>query len=585
MGMFDGLPTSPGDTSGVVPGNDVGVRNEGDLKRVLYLDQIFDPDVHPIKEMARYVVPLEGEIIVDVAAQRLLKVSHVDKFNTWKSTFVNFFLLPEKETSDYTLFPQHEYGFLSGELALMIDFTSRPSVAAVDANATAPGAAYAMLYKGALIGNVTGDANTPEVISASYAGQDFINNRITVSPVVFDNLENVTVMGCNRFSVTKNEAELPNGTRCTLVYYDQAGRPIPPTYPVVVQNCGYMRDHQLDKRYVTGIELVAPWFTNSTKPNTMFVPINLPLTSVEFRALVRYSNGDVEEHPVNSYNGDNGFRLDGVSQYKPTTPGQISEDLVLSYFFSESEQASIVQAGAPRHMSEVYEIVATPAEGAYSPRIYSYPYWDVAVGWRLKHFLTDLDRKYCRDVTDKVTLNEASPVFNGQLYGQEQPLIFNLNLYDVSAIYQPWTFTQHTTITLYNPATAPGRKWDVRHSYSRPAFSSLKLAFRNDMGLGLLASFTAADQAEFLQKAYWAFEPIFDPRQEVKAPDPTHFDLVRLDGTARTAIPVAAFNQLPISDMTLTTGEGVYIRWTRRDDSGNELQLGVSAAVCEEVNI
>jgi hypothetical protein len=37
--------------------------------------------------------------------------------------------------------------------------------------------------------------------------------------------------------------------------------------------------------------------------------------------------------------------------------------------------------------------------------------------------------------------------------------------------------------------------------------------------------------------------------------------------------------------MTLTTGEGVYIRWTCRDDSGNELQLGVSAAVCEEVNI
>jgi hypothetical protein len=578
MSVFSGQPKSTAETTGVVPANQPSLMNEGDIKRILYLDQIYDPDIHPVADMAKYIAPLEGMIVIDVPDHRLLQVKHVDRYNTWKTTFENYFLLPEKDISDYNLFPQHEYGFLQGELALAIDFSTRPAVARVDANAVAPNATYAMLYKGAII------SEKGEIISATYSGLDLENNRIGVSPVVYDNVENLTVMGCNTFSVTQNEAALPNGTRCTLVFYDQSGRPIPPTYPVVVQHCAYLRDHQLDVRYVESIELVSPWFTNSTKPNTLFVPVNLPLSSVEFRALIRYSNGDVVEQPVNSFNGDNGFRLDGLNQYKPTTPGQISDEIVLTYFFSEGEQASIAQAGAPRHMSNVYEIVATPAQGAYSPRIYTYPYWDPAVGYRLKHYLTDLDRKYCRDVTDQVTLNESSPVFQGQLFGQEQPMIFNLNMRDVSAMYEPWSFIQYSTITLFNPATAVGRKWNVRHDYNSPGFPNMTVEFWSQTGggnPGRFANVTTVD--EFLNAGYWAFNPMYDPRTEVKAPQPTHFDLVREDGTYTSAIPIAAFNQLPISSIALSNGGTLYIRWVLREADGNELQLGVSAAVCTKI--
>jgi hypothetical protein len=576
--LFSGSATSTAKTTGVVPGNEPALRNEGDIKRIWYLSQIYDPDIHPVSDMAKYIIPLEGELVVDVDDNRFLIVKHVDKYNTWKSTFENYFLLPEKDVSDYDLFPQHEYGFLQGELALAIDFSTRPAVARVDANAVAPNAAYAMLYKGAII------SEKGEIISATYANMDLVNNQIGVSPVVYDNLENNVVMGCNSFSVTQNEAALPNGTRCTLVYYDQAGRPIPPTYPVVVQHCAYLRDHQLDKKYITSIELLAPWFTNSTKPNTLFIPVNLPLSAVEFRALVHYSDGTTSEQPVNSFNGDNGFRLDGINQYKPTTPGQISDAVVLTYFFSESEQASIAQPGAPRHMSNLYEIVATPAQGAYSPRIYTYPYWDSAAGYKLKHWLTDLDRKYCRDVTDKVTLNETSPVFQGQLFGQEQPMVFNLNMRDVSAIYEPWAFIQYSTITLFNPPSAPGRKWNVRHDYNAPGFPNMVVEFWQQVGggnPGRFATVTTID--EFLDAGYWAFAPMYDVRTEVKAPTPTHFDLVREDGTFTSGIPVAAFNQLPISSIALSTGTTLYIRWVLRESDGNELQLGVSAAICNEI--
>lgn len=575
--MFDAKPIAPTST-GVLPSNNPGVRNEGDIKRVWYLDQIFDPDLHPIADLAKYVVPLEGELVHDTANKRMLQVSHVDRYNTWKSTYVNYFLLPEKDTTDYQLFPQHEYGFLQGELALSIDFSVRPAVARVDSNAIAPNASYALLY----LGNLIGDKD--DIISATYSGLNLLDDHITVSPVVYDNLENKTIMGCNSFSVTQNEAALPNGTRCTLVYYDQGGRPIPPTFSVVVQHSAYLRDHQLSKKYVKSIELLSPWFTNSTKPNTLFIPINLPLSAVEFRARVHYQDGSSEEMAVNSFNGDNGFTLSGVNQYKPTTPGQVSEAIVLSYFFKEHEQAMIVDPGQPNHKSEVYEIVATPAQGAYSPRIHTYPYWDPTVGYRLRHFLTDLDRKYCRDVTDQVTLNATSPVFNGQKYGEEQPMVFNLNMRDVSAIYEPWAFVQHTTITLYNPPSAVGRKWDVRHSYSRPPFSNLTLEYWTPTGGGNPGRFgSITTQADFLAKGYDAFEPMFDPRQEVNAPIPTHFDIVKVDGTSRTAIPIASFNALPISTMTISDGEGVYIRWTRRDASGADLQLGVSAAICKRI--
>lgn len=574
--MFSTKVNAPGGS--IVPGNEPQVPNMSDRKQVRYLDQIYDPDIHLVQDMAKYIIPQESELVHDTDNHRILIVKHVDKNATWKTTFENYWLLPEETNDDYDLFPRHEFGFLQGELALAIDFSVRPPVARVDSNATSSDASYAILYKGALI-NEKG-----EVLSASYSGQDYINEKISVSPVIFDNLENRTVVGCNSFSVTQNEAALPNGTRCTLVYYDVAGRPIPPTYPVVVQHCAYLRDHQLDRRYVKSIELLAPWFTNSTRPRTMFVPINLPLKSIEFRAVVHYNDGSSEEWPVNSFNGGSGFTLHGTDQYKPTTPNQVSDALVLTYVFKEHEQAIIAQPGSPNHISESYEIVATPSQGAYSPRVYTYPYWDGVVGWKLKHWLTDLDRKYCRDVTDQVTLNEASPVFEGLKYGEEQPLIFNLNMRDVSAIYEPWAFVQHTTITLYNPPTSPGRKWDVRHSYSRPPFQNLTVEFIQSVNGSIQAKFSKfATVDEFLEKAYLSFEPMFDPRSEIKPPMPTHFDLVRVDGTARTGITVAQQNDLPISDLGLADSETLYIRWTRRDGTGNEIQLGVSATICKKV--
>lgn len=577
--MFENTPKPTGFDGGVVPGNTPNVGNNDGRKTFHYLDQIFDPDVHPIKDMGKYVVPNEGELVFDVPTNMIYEVSHVDRYATWKTTLKPWAPVIDGDGADYDLFPKHEYGFLQGELALMIDYSVRPPVARIDANAVSPNAAYGHVYLGDVI-------ERTKIISATYSGQDFVDNMVPVSPVVLDNVENLTIMGADTFSVQKGPEEMPNGTRCTLVYKDQTGMVIPPMYPLVVQHCSHLRDHKLGVKYVKSIELISPWFTNTASPKTLFIPINVALKTVEFRARVHYSDGSSSGPvPVNTFNGNNGFKLGGLDQYKPTVPGQSSDALVLTYAFAEHEQAYMAQPGAPKHMSEVYTITATPSEGTYSPRIYTYPYWDVKAGWKLRHFLTDLERKYCRDVTDVVTLNESSPVFEGRKYGEEQNLIFNLNMRDVSAAYEPWSFVQHTTITLYNDAIAEGRKWDVRHSYGRPPFSALSVEFVPQTGGGVKSKFAGiTDTADFLTKAYWQFEPMFDPRAEIKAPTPTHFDIVRSNGNVRTGIPVDKWNVLPIDTFSLYNGEGLYIRWVRKEPDGNELQLGVSAAVSKQVS-
>lgn len=562
-----------------VPGTGLEVVLDGTRKRVHYLERIYNPDVHPVIEKDKYVIPEEGELVIDTANSRWLIVKHVDKYGTWKSTLGNFDFIDSNTNPDYDLFPQHEYGFLQGELALMVDYTVRPNSARIDANAVAPNAAYAMLYKGSLIGEAG------EVISATFKGGDFIDNRIPVVPVVYENYSNHVIMGTAEFSILANENELPNGSRTSLVFYDTAGVPIPPVYTLATQHCAYLRDHNLDTKYVKSIELLSPWFTNSTKPRTLFIAINLILSTVGFKAKVHYSDGtSSEELPVNSFNGNSGFRLFGIDSYKPTVPGQSNDSITLTYSFAEHERAMIVQQGAPRHISESYEIVATPAEGCYTPRIYTYPYWDPARGYVLKHFLTDLERKYCRDVTDVVTLNDGSKAFEGRTFGVEQPLIFNLNMRDVNASYQPWSFIQECTVTLYNQATSEGRKWDVRHSYDKPAFNNLTIEFKESATGAVDAKFVGIENPDdFVMKGYRAFEPMKDPRSELMAPMPTHFDIVRSDNTSRTGIPLAQFNTLPLSGMTLAHGEGIFIRWTKNDGAGTVMQLGVSAAVCKRI--
>lgn len=595
--IFDGLP-KPATAGIVVPGNNPWRKNELYHRRTWYIDALYDPDIHSEEDLiiGKYIVPYELELIRDTKNKVTYIVTHVDTGN-WKSTLV---LYSENNTGgnpntdpEYPLFPVTEAGLLNGELPLMIDYSTVPPVARASVMATNVNPAYAILYLGSIIDPDVGG----KIISAIYSGNELTDNRIPVIPITPEgwNVENEVIKCTSSFSVLLPKETLKNGTRCTLVYYDQNGYPLPDTYTLRVQHSQYLRDHNLAQRYVKSIELLSPWFTNSSTPSTLYIPINLPLKQVVFYGKINYSDGTSEVQPVNSYDGISGFTIHGVDKYKPTVPNQKGR-LVLTYQYKPNEYAYIAQPGQPSHTSIEYFMVSTKPDGAYGPRLYSYPYWNPSSGWLLKHYLTDLTRRFTTDVTEYVKLNQTSPAFQGRAYGVEQDLAFNLTLGDVSPAYENWTFVQHVGITLYNDGTSANRKWETRHSYTSPWFENLEILYVPDTKGGQKAKFNTKYNPEhilpdhvqrsldeFLKQAYYGFDPMYDTLLEEKPIRPTHMRLIRQNNTSIT-FPIESYKDLVFSDMTLINAETFYISWVERDSKGEEKELGVSAAITRKVS-
>lgn len=573
--IFDGAanPAVPGT---VVPGNMPSRPSEYAFKRDWYLDQMYDPDIHDVTDVwKKYIVPYEGELIKDTKNKKLYIVSHVN-VSTWKSTLVPFEFEPiAGDGGLFPLYPEHEYGMLQAEFPLFLDYTVVPPVARVSSMAYQTNPAYALLYYGGF--------NKENIISALYNNKGFDKNEIPVVTVVPPgfNVENDVIKCTDTFSVNLPKETLKNGTRCTLVYYTQDGEPLSPTYSLMVQHSEYLRDHKLSNRYVKSIELVSPWFTNSMTPKTLYLPVNLALVSVVFMAKITWSDGTSDITPVNGYDGVSGFTLHGIDTFKPTSPNQ-KGSMVLTYKFADGEQAAIAQPGQPDHMSVEYEIVAVAVDGAYSPRLYYYPYWS-ASGFKLKFFLGDLTRKFMIDVTAWAKLNRTSPAFSGTAYGVEQKLTYNLNLSDVSPAFNNWTFTQTGIITLYNEGTSALRKWDVQNSTTLPAFENLEILYIPQTDGTQKAKFNGfTTQAAFLNKAYYGFEPSYNSLREEKPLVPTHMKLIRENGNSVT-LPVGSFNNLAMNQFTMNNAETFFIAWIKSDGSGNDLQLGLSAAITRKV--
>lgn len=576
MSMFDNNPNTS--AKGAVPGTSISPYNTGERKNFHYIENIFNPEIHPVEDLHKYVVPQEGEVVFDIPNGVIHRVSHVDWQATLKSTLVPWRMqnVDEGNTTEQDWIFGVRGGPLLGEALLTIDFSIRPNRARVDSTIMRPGAAYAKLYLGNDI------SENGKVISAQYdqsASPNMISNQVPVKLAEIVDRTNLMIMTTGPFSVTDNELALPDGTRATLVFYDQGGNFIPPAQPVMVQHGAYMRDHQLGTKYVTEVELRSPWFTNANTPEKMLIPINVNLGSIEFRAVVHYSDGTSEVHPVNSGR----FALFGLNEYRPKWPGQAA-NVTLVYSLAPGEQHYIASPGSPNFKSREYTLEASAVKGAYSPKIYTYPQWDGAInGYRLQHFLYDLDRKTLIDVTAFVKYNDKSPVYRPASYGVAQNLIFNLNLKDVSNTNESVIFIQHTEIVLLKDVNGPGSRWSVNFDISKATYVA-KVASARNAGANTTINLTNgfANQAAWLAGMYQAVQPSWDSWNEEKAPAPTHFDFMHEDGR-RWRYSVADWNKANMISIELQRGKTYFINWINRSSSGVELQLATTGVTVELV--
>lgn len=560
--MFDKKPSTS--RSSAVPATAVKSSSSGQRKNFHYIETLFNPDIHDQDDIESYVVPNEGELVFDVPNGIIYFVSHVDIEATWKTTLTIWNLV--NATIDNTYDQDDIFGVrggpLAGEAILAVDYSIRPNRARVDSTIMRPEAAYAKLYRG---NDLTENG---VVISAQYDGSGvMLDNKVPTLLAAFDELDNRTIYTTGAFSVTATEEDLKDGSRATLVFFDEGGNFIPPVQPVMTQHTSYMRDHQVNVKYVTGVELVSPWFTDSSDPDTILVPINTDLFSIEFRGRVNYSDGTSEVLPVN---GDR-FTLEGLEEHRPTTPGHTSE-LVLSYLYQNGEQAYMASPGDPYHESKLYNIKATEVKGAYSPKIYTVPQWNLEDnGYELKHYLYDLDRDVRYDVTDKVTFNETSIVWKPRGYGIEQNLVLNINMRDVSPTYESFVHTQHTTIVLLGDLNLPTTQWTVSYVYNEEAYSAYKLK----------STETSFNLSEFeskealLERLYYSVKPGYFTATEERAPEPTHFYLETLDGVA-TLYNLDNWENVYDIATVINPGYTHNIYWVTSLQGGEMLQLATT---------
>lgn len=567
--MFDSVPNAG--TNRAVPALTPTERNQGERRTVLYIEDVYDPDKHPVEDKEKYVVPYENQLAVDVPNGYILRCAKVDYEGNLKATWVVWHL---NNPADENIIEQDwifgiRGGPMIGEAMLAVDFSQRPNVARVDATIMRPGANYALLFRG----------NNPagKIISAVYdQGGVMQTNKIPTPLAEILDRTNLEIKTTGQFSVTENEESLVNGTQCFLAFYDADGDFIPPGQLVRVQHSAYMKDHRIGIKYVDSIRLLAPWFSNSNQPEKIIVPINVNLLSLELRAEVLYSDGSSSgPMPVNGEK----FSLEGLQEHRPTFPGQTS-DVVLVYKLGPAEQFYKARPGNPLFERVTYTLEAGNVEGAYTPRLFTYPQWDASIlGYRLQHFLYDLDRKTFVDVSDVVTINERSPAWRPSQYGVAQSMIFNINLRDVAPTYVSATFIQYTEIVLYRDINTVGKKFDVSFVFDKPTYQNKEAKAVNNG-----ASTTVSVRQDFyrindwINAMYWSVYPSYDTFNEDKAPLPTHFYLMHEDGR-KWLYPLEDWNKdLPIS-VSMQPGKTWYIVWVARDGNGNELQLANTGVI------
>lgn len=561
--MFDKIPVAQGDKNAAAfqPSS----ANEGERRSIRYIEDIYDPDKHSPEDLGKYIIAMENMIVIDVLNSLMLRVVSVDQ--NLKATYVPWH--PQTSTDDGSAESNHIFGqpggFNQGERVLAVDYSVLPNKAVIDKRILCPDADYALLY----LGNTFGDES--KIISATYANRnEMTSKRIGVSLAAIDNRLNRTIMTTEPFSVTLSQEELPPGSRATLVFYKEGGTPLPPSYILGTQHTAYLRDHNVSTRYITDIELLSPWFTDSNQTDLLMIPINLPIAQVIFRAKVYYSDGTSEVLPVDGTR----FKLYGIDQFKPTAVGDTTGQLILVYTFGEGEQSFLAQPGSPRSKSKKYLVKADQPEGCYSPKIYTYPIPDPVTGYKLKHFLYTLDRNEVIDVTSIVKLNNESPAYDPTAYGIIQRLIFNLRLSDANPIYVDWTVVQTTAVTLKASPSETGPKWAINYNNedSSPGYESAPIVLYNNTAFMNPNNYSS--QAKWLEALYNKVMPLYQPKYEL-LPEPTHMEIWDKDNNHwRYAIDRWDSNvALP---KAYADGETLFLRWIKVNGDGSEQQLAMT---------
>ena len=379
-------------------------------------------------------------------------------------------------------------------------------------------ASYARIYQGPFI-------DPTKVISRRYDNSgNFIGFDIPLQMVAYNTHDNYAVKSiptCNTLQ------ELVDGEVCTVVVFDSNGKVIS-RISCILEETTYVAQAYAEQKYITQIFLKSA-FIDPTTPTTINYPVNMPIYSFNPIGVVQYNDGTQVEYPVD---GDK-FRLYGLDTFVSTIIGH-RVPLVLSYRMDSNEAALASVTSDHNYVTRPYTLVVSNPNTSYNVKLFVYPVWvDGVNGYRYNVYLMNLDRNILFDVTNRVSLAASSPAFNPLGYGITQRLTFNVNLANVSGIFNDFIHTQVVDIILRGPASDASQIniWEVGSQVPStvPYYGTNLRAVRSASAPGYYNQIridnNLATEQEFINKLYITTNPLFNPLTETGPLTPTHIEV------------------------------------------------------------
>lgn len=352
------------------------------------------------------------------------------------------------------------------------------------------------------------------IISEMYSPDgDLLSENIPLELVATVDATNVAIKSP---VVAQTRTDLDDGEVVTAVVYDDLGHLV--SYSkLLVKNTSFVRKSESAQKQIVRIHIESP-FLDLTDERTLKFPINMAVKDLSAMGVVTYSDGSTKKVPVNS----DGFELLGLDSFISSVVGQ-RVPLVLSYKVGANETTN--SAINSTKITESYWGVVTEQDEAYSVKMFMFPEWvDDVVGYRLRFFLTTLERQKIYEVTNLVKPTSISDVFLPNMFGQQQKLSYSVEMSDVDPKYAKYKFVQPFEVTLLNDGTYFDTRWLVNfHSGQPEPFGAgieakINLVDVDNSKLDISNGMNSLD--EWLRNVFYVGQPLVNTKLEERAPQP-----------------------------------------------------------------
>jgi hypothetical protein len=453
-----------------------------------------------------------------------------------------------------------------------LDTTVVPHVMRVDGRLTVAGAelSYARIYRG------TDTSSTGRVISRRYDGNgEFIDDKVPLELATLNDNNNISLKYIPSFAVGE---DIPEGASVTVVIYEEQGH-VAHRRTLFVNHGSFTPGIEASREYITHVSLKSA-FLSKTVENQIEVPQNVTLDAINVTGVVHYQSGKTVELPID---GDR-MRILGMESFIATQPGD-DVPLVLSYKLSPGEQSEFVSNDG-KHVNSTYKLLVTEHVGALSVKLAGFPRWrNDTQEYQMRWFLTDLDRSTAMDVTAYVLYNQSSDIFDPVGYGKAQNLSVRLNLKDASQALISYNHTTTQTVQLLAAGTTQGTNWKIAFTPNQdPMFgqglgAQCVMVNQNVWRVNVRSGFNSF--ADWLQAFFYNTKPLFNNRNETKAPEPTHMKVFTATGS--TVLDISAWNGEFSVGVNLAGQTNLQIEWIKRMGAV-DLRLGVTCVPLKQIN-